>query len=295
MPPSIAQQYASTRPAPGTGFDYTSKTGPIAANTYSLSAPNLISNGMGSYGQNAISDIRNRAGNALTAYNAQRDKSTQNIAADVVSKSGGTIPMDKYGLPVQTLTNYQDLFKSQLDSIQQRGQLATQTAEAKNAWQQANTLQNLNAGIASGAGISTQSASTQQYLPAGASSNNIGAQAVAMAMAAYNNHTPYVWGGNSLKSGIDCSGLVQQVYSKLGVKLPRISYQQAKSGHAVSLNQLQPGDLVFYDNPNDPNGVKHNAHVAIYMGNGQIVEAASTKVGMRVRSVGNAVGAVRPY
>jgi cell wall-associated NlpC family hydrolase len=77
---------------------------------------------------------------------------------------------------------------------------------------------------------------------------------------------PYVWGGTDPKSGLDCSGLVQLVYEKFGVDLPRVSYQQARVGSAVAnLDQAKPGDILAFGSP------VH--HVAIYMGDGKMIEA----------------------
>ena len=87
----------------------------------------------------------------------------------------------------------------------------------------------------------------------------------------------YVWGGNKLGSGVDCSGFVQQIFKQYGVSLPRVSKEQAKQGVAVSSSNKKVGDLVFYANSN---GVID--HVAIYIGNNQVVHAASTKTGIKI-------------
>ncbi len=87
----------------------------------------------------------------------------------------------------------------------------------------------------------------------------------------------YVWGGNSLSTGVDCSGFVQQVYKNFGVTLPRVSKEQAKKGVAVKSANKKIGDLVFYQNSE---GIID--HVAIYIGNNQIVHAASTRSGIRI-------------
>ena len=87
----------------------------------------------------------------------------------------------------------------------------------------------------------------------------------------------YVWGGNTLGAGVDCSGFVQQIYKLYGVKLPRVSKEQAKSGVAVSSGNKKVGDLIFYANSN---GIVD--HVAIYIGNNQVVHAASTKAGIKI-------------
>ena len=82
---------------------------------------------------------------------------------------------------------------------------------------------------------------------------------------------PYVWGGTHPERGLDCSGLVQVVYKTLGIDLPRVSYQQAASGRPVaSMAEAQPGDLIAWDNSSRNSGVDH---IAIYVGNGQMIEA----------------------
>ncbi len=94
--------------------------------------------------------------------------------------------------------------------------------------------------------------------------------------------TPYGWGGNTPGQELDCSGLVQQAYKKLGITLPRISAAQARAGKRVGLNQLQPGDLVGWDNSSRNNGADH---IAIYIGNGQIIEAPRPGLSVRIRSL----------
>ena len=89
----------------------------------------------------------------------------------------------------------------------------------------------------------------------------------------------YVWGGTTLGSGVDCSGFVQQIFKIYGVKLPRTSRDQAKVGTAVNSGNKKVGDLIFYANSN---GVID--HVAIYIGNNQIVHAANSKSGIKINN-----------
>ena len=89
---------------------------------------------------------------------------------------------------------------------------------------------------------------------------------------------PYVWGGTSLTKGADCSGFTLSVYIKYGVSLPHSSKAQANCGTRIDVSEVQPGDLVFY-------GGKNIHHVAMYIGNGQVVHAQSAKTGIVVKSM----------
>lgn len=86
---------------------------------------------------------------------------------------------------------------------------------------------------------------------------------------------PYVYGGTSLTNGADCSGFVQSVYKHFGYSLPRVAASQAGAGTQVSVDNLQPGDLLFYHN---------YGHVAIYIGGGQVVHASNKKTGIKISS-----------
>lgn len=85
----------------------------------------------------------------------------------------------------------------------------------------------------------------------------------------------YKWGGESLTKGADCSGFVQAVYADFGYTIPRVSRDQAKFGKKVSESDLKPGDFIFYANSR---GVVN--HVAMYIGNGKIVQAANERQGI---------------
>lgn len=90
---------------------------------------------------------------------------------------------------------------------------------------------------------------------------------------------PYVWGGTSLTNGADCSGFVMSVMANFGIGLPHSSGGQANCGTRVSADELKPGDLVFYGSGRGIN------HVAIYIGNGQIVHASSPKSGIKISNM----------
>ncbi|KHD35405.1 hydrolase [Clostridium acetobutylicum] len=88
-------------------------------------------------------------------------------------------------------------------------------------------------------------------------------------------NTPYVWGGNK-PGGFDCSGLVQYVYAHFGINLPRTTYEQVNQGNPVTGNNLQPGDLLFFEP-----GSNGPEHVGIYVGDGNFIEAPHTGANVR--------------
>jgi hypothetical protein len=95
---------------------------------------------------------------------------------------------------------------------------------------------------------------------------------------------PYVWGGASLATGFDCSGLVQWAYGRVGALLPRTAQQQFAATARLRPDQLRPGDLVFFERsyvPDDPG--ERVTHVGLYLGGGRMVSAES--VGTREASV----------
>ena len=93
--------------------------------------------------------------------------------------------------------------------------------------------------------------------------------------------TPYAWGGNS-RSGLDCSGLVQQTYKAFGIDLPRLSADQIRAGTATPYAQLKPGDLIGWDENSRNVGADH---IAVYAGNGFIVEAPRPGLAVRYRQL----------
>lgn len=84
---------------------------------------------------------------------------------------------------------------------------------------------------------------------------------------------PYVYGGNSLTNGTDCSGFVKGVYAAFGISLPRTSTEQRHVGYGVSLSEIQPGDIVCY-----------SGHVGIYAGNDTLIHASNERTGITLTS-----------
>ncbi|MFT4188159.1 MAG: NlpC/P60 family protein [Aeromicrobium sp.] len=122
----------------------------------------------------------------------------------------------------------------------------------------------------------------EEVMPAAAPSAYSGG---AVGFAAAQHGKAYRAGGTG-PDAYDCSGLVWAAYASAGISIPRTSGAQYAAGTPISMDQLQPGDLVFYSNVNQ--------HVAMYIGNGQIAEAANPAAGTRVTSLyGRFVKAVR--
>ncbi|MDD6439112.1 MAG: NlpC/P60 family protein [Lachnospiraceae bacterium] len=119
--------------------------------------------------------------------------------------------------------------------------------------------------------------------------SSLGAQIAAYATQFVGN--PYVYGGASLTGGADCSGFTMAVFSHFGISLPHNAAAQSGCGTQVSLSDIQPGDLLFYDNGG---GI---GHVTIYIGNGQVCHASNERTGITISSISyrNPVCAVRAW
>lgn len=233
---------------------------------------------------NFLARFQSRIAGGDNIYSQNRQDVTNRVASDLVNKSAG-LKYDEFGKPQINLADFGQMGQNNLKSTTQFGNLATQTAEAQRDYKNAVNIQNLGQ-----YGVSGTLSVSGTDIP-GATANNVGAKVAAGAIKVMQNHTAYVWGGNSLVNGIDCSGLVQQLYKQMGISLPRTTYEQAKAGKIVNVGSIRPGDLVFY-------GADHH-HVGIYIGNGRIVHAANSKLGTIESNLNNSNGApsliIRPY
>lgn len=107
--------------------------------------------------------------------------------------------------------------------------------------------------------------------PPASSGSGLGSQIANYAVQFVGN--PYVAGGTSLTNGADCSGFTWAVFRNFGISIPRNSVSQAASGTAVSIGEVQPGDIIYYGH-----------HVGIYIGGGKIVHASTAKTGIKISS-----------
>lgn len=239
-----------------------------------------------SFGEQLPEWLQDRQSTAVENYLTSKGEITAALAEDYASKAAGQVPVDEYGIVQDKTSDFSEAFNKQLGTIGDIGKADLAAAEARAEYNRLQELSDLNAGY------------SVNWTP-GASSDNPGAQAVAIAMEVANSSVPYVWGGNSLTSGVDCSGLVKEVYEQLGIDLPRTTYEQAKYGKTVGMDSLLPGDLIFYNTgSSDPNGIGTFSHVAIYIGNGQVIHAPRSGQDVQVASInssGNPSRAVRPW
>ena len=228
---------------------------------------------------NGITDMLNRIEYVSDVYDSDRALMDSYQAAVEQVKEIGT----KLDNDMNELTAMQDDYEKQQADVEaaivalenQKEQYASQIAQAQ---QQADNYQNIitaqgkiiqeqdAAAAAAAAAAASDYASGGGKNP-GASTGVSGSSVVSYAMQFVGN--PYVWAGNSLTNGVDCSGFVHEVYAHFGISTPRYSQAFKSVGQAVSFDNIQPGDVVVYP-----------GHVAIYAGGGVIVEAQSTKAGI---------------
>jgi cell wall-associated NlpC family hydrolase len=153
--------------------------------------------------------------------------------------------------------------------LQEEAQRAAERAEAQNQETARTTIVSTNE-----SNEPKQSNDTVKEKPSSSSSSSSRSRLVDYALRFQGN--PYVWGGTSLTNGADCSGFTQSVFRDNGISIPRTSRTQATGGRTISISEMQPGDLIFYDR----NGTIN--HVAIYIGNGKVIGASNPENGIRI-------------
>ncbi len=165
-----------------------------------------------------------------------------------------------------------------LEQLARDKEAERQRQAAANAAANSNKSNSSKNSSSSNSGSSNSSSSNSSSSNTSASGSGSGSTIANYALNFVGN--PYVWGGTSLTNGADCSGFVQSVYAHFGYSIPRTSRDQASSaGYEVSINNVQPGDLIFYTNSSGTIN-----HVAMYIGNGKVVNASTARTGIKVSS-----------
>lgn len=156
---------------------------------------------------------------------------------------------------------------------------------AQGSYKPTEALSNLAASVHATGSVSTPNA---QEGPGGTSTPSVSFQLPkrltknvrsAVSLAQQYLGTPYVWGGESPK-GFDCSGLLQYVWARQGVNIPRTTYDQFQSGTQIPRSRLRPGDAVFFTGSDPKNGLP--GHVGMYIGNGRFIEAPGSGKVVRI-------------
>ena len=204
--------------------------------------------------------------NELTAMQDDYEKQQADVEAAIVALEN---QKEQYASQIaqaqQQADNYQNIITAQGKIIQEQ-EAAAAAAAAARANSSSSSSSYDGGGAGKGGSIAGDYAAGGGKNP-GASTGVSGSSVVSYAMQFVGN--PYVWAGNSLTNGVDCSGFVHEVYAHFGISTPRYSQAFKSVGQAVSFDNIQPGDVVVYP-----------GHVAIYAGGGVIVEAQSTKAGI---------------
>ena len=241
---------------------------------------------------NGLSDMLNRIEYATDLYKSDRElmtsyqnavKKVEDWTMQLADEMDSLLALqDKYQTQqgelktlMAKLEKQKDAYAQQLAEAQKQAQdykktISKQEAiiraqEAAAARANANTYD--GGGTGASGGIASDSYLKDPDCNPSQTTDVSGADIVAFAQQFVGN--PYVWGGNSLTNGVDCSGFVHQVYAHFGISTPRYSQAFKSVGQPVSYQNIQAGDVVVYP-----------GHVAIYIGNGNIVEAQSTRAGI---------------
>ena len=211
--------------------------------------------------------------NELTAMQDDYEKQQSDVEAAIVALEN---QKEQYASQIaqaqQQADNYQNIITAQGKIIQEQEAAAAAAAAAAARANSSSSSGSSSSSSYDGGGAGKGGSIASDYASGGgknpsASTGVSGSSVVSYAMQFVGN--PYVWGGNSLTNGVDCSGFVHEVYEHFGISTPRYSQAFKSVGQAVSFDNIQPGDVVVYP-----------GHVAIYAGGGVIVEAQSTKAGI---------------
>lgn len=163
----------------------------------------------------------------------------------------------------------EEIYPEAISKEQEEAEAAAEEASRKAEEEAAQAASSKSQGTKTGKKSSGSSGNSLNTYTGSSGSGSATGQAVANYALQFVGN-PYVWGGTSLTNGADCSGFTMAVYANFGVSLPHYTGSQQQCGTAVnSLSEAQPGDLILY-----------SGHVAIYLGNNQIVHASNPRYGI---------------
>ena len=174
------------------------------------------------------------------------------------SMDASTVDLIPMGEKLEVIEDMGEWIKVSFDSDE--GYISSEYATLSEELEAAVTIKELEQASADGSGSGSVSST--------------GVSIVQYAMQFLGN--PYVWGGSSLTNGTDCSGFTMSLYAQYGIGLPHSSAAQANCGRRISAGEAKPGDLFFYGNGGGIN------HVAMYIGNGQVIHASTERTGIRI-------------
>ena len=198
----------------------------------------------------------------------------QGQTLDILEEADGWYKVnteDGEGYISADFADVEDVYPEAVSRAQEEAEEAAAEASRKAEEEAAKAASNAAAGTAGASGSKKKSGGSgvlNTYTGSSGSGSASGQAVANYALQFVGN--PYVWGGSSLTNGTDCSGFTMAVYANFGVSLPHYTGSQEHSGTAVnSLAEAQPGDLILY-----------SGHVAIYLGNNQIVHASNPRYGI---------------
>ena len=198
----------------------------------------------------------------------------QGQTLDILEETDGWYKVnteDGEGYISADFADVEDVYPEAVSRAQEEAEEAAAEASRKAEEEAAKAASNAAAGTAGTSGSKKKSGGSGALntYTGGSGSGSASGQAVANYALQFVGN-PYVWGGSSLTNGTDCSGFTMAVYANFGVSLPHYTGSQEHCGTAVnSLAEAQPGDLILY-----------SGHVAIYLGNNQIVHASNPRYGI---------------
>jgi cell wall-associated NlpC family hydrolase len=156
------------------------------------------------------------------------------------------------------------------------------TREIKKALPRSAVVDQMVVETSQGAATAAASATAGSVQPTTSGLASAGVIRAMLAAAESRLGMPYLW-GSAGPGSFDCSGLVQWSFRQAGVIMPRVAADQARTGPAVPVNRLQPGDLLFYHT--DPTAPDYISHVAIYLGGGKMIQAPEPGMNVEIVSV----------